>query len=116
MLNAALRYDWIETSDGAIWDRSPGSGIAPYDNTYPSQREESLSPKFGIAFHPDDKTTLRASGGKGFRSPSIFELYKVHVRGEEHTTGRPIPISNPRRSGLTTWGRSDSSCPTSGAR
>ena len=34
----------------------------------------------GIAWHPDDKTTLRASGGKGFREPSLFELYKVHVR------------------------------------
>ncbi|MDZ7581637.1 MAG: TonB-dependent receptor [Deltaproteobacteria bacterium] len=24
---------------------------------------------------------MRASGGKGFRAPSLFELYKVHVRG-----------------------------------
>jgi outer membrane cobalamin receptor len=27
------------------------------------------------------ETTVRASDGKGFRAPSLFELYKVHVRG-----------------------------------
>ena len=30
---------------------------------------------------PNTRTTLRASAGKGFRAPSLFELYKVHIRG-----------------------------------
>ncbi|MFO7713670.1 TonB-dependent receptor plug domain-containing protein [Desulfosarcina sp.] len=78
---AGARYDWIETSDSANWDTVASAGKPAYSNTYDSNTEGSFSPKLGIAWHPDDKTTLRASGGKGFRAPSLFELYKVHVRG-----------------------------------
>ena len=81
IVNVGARYDWIETFDGANWDTQPDGGIKPYNNKYASQTEGSFSPKMGVAFHPDEVTTLRASGGKGFRAPSLFELYKVHVRG-----------------------------------
>jgi TonB-dependent heme/hemoglobin receptor len=81
ILNLGARYDWIETADGANWDTAASAGKPAYHNSYGSNTEGSFSPKLGIAWHPDDKTTLRASGGKGFRAPSLFELYKVHVRG-----------------------------------
>lgn len=81
ILNLGARYDWIETADGANWDTAASAGKPAYRNSYGSNTEGSFSPKLGIAWHPDDKTTLRASGGKGFRAPSLFELYKVHVRG-----------------------------------
>jgi len=81
ILNLGARYDWIRTSDGANWDTQASAGRPAYENDYDSTTEGSFSPKLGIAFHPDGKTTLRASGGKGFRAPSLFELYKVHVRG-----------------------------------
>ena len=81
IVNIGARYDWIETSDGANWDSQGSAGRPAYDNTFDSDTEGSFSPKLGVAWHPDDKTTFRASGGKGFRAPSLFELYKVHVRG-----------------------------------
>ncbi len=81
MLNLGARYDWIETSDGANFDTQASAGRPAYDNAFDTETEQSFSPKIGIAWHPDDKTTLRASGGKGFRAPSLFELYKVQVRG-----------------------------------
>lgn len=81
IVNIGARYDWIETSDGANWDSQGSAGRPAYDNTFESDTEGSFSPKLGIAWHLDDKTTLRASGGKGFRAPSLFELYKVHIRG-----------------------------------
>lgn len=81
IVNIGARYDWIKTWDGANWDSKGSAGKPPYHNRFASNTEESFSPKVGIAWHPDDKTTLRASGGKGFREPSLFELYKVHVRG-----------------------------------
>ncbi len=80
IVNLGVRYDWIETSDGANWDSQGSAGKPSYDKTFNSNTEGSFSPKLGVAWHPDDKTTLRASGGKGFRAPSLFELYKVHVR------------------------------------
>ncbi|MFP4393072.1 MAG: TonB-dependent receptor plug domain-containing protein [Desulfohalobiaceae bacterium] len=78
IVNLGARYDWIETYDGANWDDNPKK---PFDNKFDDQREESFSPKAGITYHADQKTTFRASGGKGFRAPSLFEMYKVHVRG-----------------------------------
>ncbi|GAB6161633.1 TonB-dependent receptor [Desulfothermus naphthae] len=75
------RYDWIRTWDGANWDTKGSAGKPPYHNDFDSETEENFSPKVGIAWHPDNKTTIRASAGKGFRAPSLFELYKVHVRG-----------------------------------
>jgi len=81
IVNLGTRYDWIRTSDGANWDSQGSAGKPAYDNTFDSNTEGSFSPKLGVAWHPDDKTTLRVSGGKGFRAPSLFELYKVHVRG-----------------------------------
>ncbi|RLB92270.1 MAG: hypothetical protein DRH50_09995, partial [Deltaproteobacteria bacterium] len=81
IVNLGVRYDWIETSDGANRDSQASAGKPAYNNKYDSETEGSISPKLGIAWHPTDKTTIRASGGKGFRAPSLFELYKVHVRG-----------------------------------
>ncbi len=81
IVNIGARYDWIRTWDGANWDSKSSAGKPPYHNRFGSNTEESFSPKIGITWHPDDKTTVRAFGGKGFREPSLFELYKVHVRG-----------------------------------
>jgi iron complex outermembrane receptor protein len=91
IVNLGGRFDVIETSDGANWDTKASAGKPAYDNRYDTDREESFSPKIGIAFHPDNRTTLRASGGKGFRAPSLFELYKVHVRsgGKFYRTANP---------------------------
>lgn len=81
ILNLGARYDWIETRNGANWDTQGSGGKSAYENEFDTSHEGSFSPKIGLAWHPDDKTTLRASGGKGFRAPNPFELYKVHVRG-----------------------------------
>jgi outer membrane receptor for ferrienterochelin and colicins len=34
-----------------------------------------LSPKFGVVYTPDKGTSIRASAGRGFRAPSIGEIY-----------------------------------------
>ena len=77
IVNIGARYDWIKTYNGANHDTG---GPDPYDNEYDTERSRSFSPKAGITYFLDHKTTLRASGGKGFRAPSLFEYYKVHVR------------------------------------
>lgn len=81
MVNLGARYDWIETSDGENWDTAASAGRPAYANEFGRERDGSFSPKLGLTWHPDNKTTVRASTGKGFRAPSLFELYKVHVRG-----------------------------------
>ncbi len=80
-LHAGARYDVIGNTDGANWDNQSSAGESAYDNHYEDQTWKSFSPKIGVVWCPDDhRTTFRASGGKGFRAPSLFELYKVHVR------------------------------------
>ncbi len=79
--NLGLRYDYIQTANARNWDTEASAGKPSYYNVYGRTKRESFSPKFGVSWHPDSKSTLRASVGKGFRSPSLFELYKVHVRG-----------------------------------
>jgi len=82
----------------ANWDDDPDAGV-PYRNKYGSEKERSFSPKIGITYHPDDKTTLRASAGKGFRAPSLFELFKVHVR----SGGRSYRHANPKLEPEEIW-------------
>lgn len=81
ILSLGGRYDWVENSEGRNWDTKPEGGISPYDNDFDTKTWNNFSPKAGIVFHPDSVTALRASVGTGFRAPSLFELYKVHVRG-----------------------------------
>lgn len=78
--NLGLRYDYIQTSDASNWDTQASAGKPAYDNDYDMTENYSFSPKFGVTWHPDSKSTIRASAAKGFRMPSLFELYKVHVR------------------------------------
>ncbi len=42
-----------------------------HSNVYGS----ALAPQFGVAWRTDDATTLRATASRGFRSPTIRELY-----------------------------------------
>ncbi len=79
-VNLGVRYDYIQTANASNWDTQASAGKPAYDSIYNPTEAGSFSPKFGITWHPGSKTTIRASAGKGFRMPSLFELYKVHVR------------------------------------
>ncbi|MGQ9635279.1 MAG: TonB-dependent receptor plug domain-containing protein [Bryobacteraceae bacterium] len=81
LLDLGGRYDRIETFDGSNWDTVASAGKPAYRNEFGQFTQSSFSPKMGASWHPDSVTTLRAAAGKGFRAPSLFELYKVHVRG-----------------------------------
>ncbi len=100
-VNLGLRYDHIQTSDGRNWDTQASAGKPAYDNQYNKETSESLSPKMGISWHPYPKTTLRTSVGKGFRAPSLFERYKVHVRQGGTYYRNANPALNPEQ--ITTW-------------
>jgi outer membrane receptor protein involved in Fe transport len=97
IVNAGARYDWIQTADGANYDTAASAGRPAYDNRYGTTTVDNIAPKLGIAYHPDNQTTLRASGGMGFRAPSLFELYKVHVRGGGTSYRQANPDLDPER-------------------
>ncbi len=88
--NAGVRYDNVRNYDGNGRDSNPRER-EPYDLSYRSNTWDNFSPKAGIVYHPDALTTLRTSIVSGYRTPSLFELYKVHERGG----GRLLRWANP---------------------
>jgi outer membrane receptor protein involved in Fe transport len=79
-LSVGARYDWIETAHGANWDSQAAAGRSAYHHAYDTESAGAFSPKLGLVWRADERTTWRMSAGQGFRAPSLFELYKVHVR------------------------------------
>jgi len=79
------RLDWWKTYDGYNSSGSIATGSA-----------FSASPKAAIVYKPFDKTSIRASGGKAFRPPSLYELYSNYV-------GSYTINANPTLKPETTW-------------
>jgi len=89
------RVDFWKTYDGYVNQ----VGTKGYPKKYESNTETSFSPKFALVYKPFEKTTLRASLGKAFRPPTIFELYLISfVPGR-----RIVRFSNPNLSPETVW-------------
>ena len=70
---AGVRQDWWETYDG--YANSVGS--AGYPKHYSSRSADSFSPKGAVVYKPFDGTVLRISGGKSFRGPTAYDLYRT---------------------------------------
>jgi iron complex outermembrane recepter protein len=68
-LQAALRYEHYQVSGGA------------------------LSPKLGLKYVPMKELLLRASVGKGFRAPSLSDLYRPVTQGSSATLVDPVCLA-----------------------
>ncbi len=67
-----LRFDYWETFDG---ESGPIGSVEKYDDN----DDYALSPKFSAVWNPLKETYLRASIGRAFRAPTIYELYRTWV-------------------------------------
>ncbi len=81
----------VVLSPAVRWDR--------FENQAQGQREnraEATSPKLGALWQASEAVTVFASWGKGFRAPSINELYLtgLHFRLPHPVLGPRSPISN----------------------
>jgi iron complex outermembrane recepter protein len=72
-LFAGFRQDWWETFDGYVNQ----VGSSGYPLTYSSRSANAFSPKGAIVYKPFEKTTLKLSGGKAFRAPTVYDLYRT---------------------------------------
>lgn len=68
---AGMRYDWHHRDQGQR--DAVGRCALPPGEARPTQQQ--LSPQLGVAVFPAAHTALRASVGRGFRAPSISEVY-----------------------------------------
>lgn len=82
VVNAGARFDMLKSWSGRAYDSKPTLGYPGFDNHFGSKSYEVFNPKLGVAWHAGERTTLRFSAGRGFRAPSMFELYNTHVRNK----------------------------------
>ncbi|MBU4320181.1 MAG: TonB-dependent receptor [Nitrospinae bacterium] len=68
-----FRQDWWETYDGYVNE----VGTSGYPKNYDSRTASSFSPKAALVYKPFEKTTLRTSAGRAFRSPTVYDLYRT---------------------------------------
>jgi iron complex outermembrane receptor protein len=81
------RQDWWEMKGGQTrsFTADGGSGTLRYDGTDTS----SFSPKLSLVFRPTQATTYRASIGKAFRPPTLFEFFGTAQVGGDAFAGNP---------------------------
>lgn len=72
-LYLGVRGDFWRTYDGYVNQ----VGTAGYPKEYGSKSSSSFSPKASLVWSPLEGTTLRASVGRAFRPPTIYDLYRT---------------------------------------
>ncbi|HZI14473.1 MAG TPA: TonB-dependent receptor, partial [Myxococcus sp.] len=73
-LSAALRLDvWRNARGEQRLERASGDVTT---TAFDVRSEQQLSPRLGVRFRPVDGLTLRASGYRAFRAPTLNELYR----------------------------------------
>jgi len=68
-----IRGDWWKAYDGEVNSYGTGGYSISYDKT----RDSTYSPKFALVYRPFEKTVLKASAGKAFRAPTLYDLYRT---------------------------------------
>lgn len=69
-----LRYDYYRTHGRVAQMTNPA-----FDVDYPSRSFDSVSPKAAVSWRVLPDLSLRASYGRGFRAPSLFDLYSRYA-------------------------------------
>lgn len=97
-----LRHDWWQTRDGRAYSFSTvadGNGdFNDLDLSFPKRSVDQLSPKAALVYKHSPATTWRASAGKSFRGPSVFELYRTWFSSTTGTEFRSNPDLVPETS------------------
>lgn len=69
-----LRYDYYRTHG-----RVAQTGAPAFDIRYGSRSFDSVSPKAALSWRVAPDVSLRASYGRGFRAPSLFDMYSRYA-------------------------------------
>lgn len=99
-LYAGFRQDWWETSDGYVLASNSSNVITTGPTSYALRSDNSFSPKGAIVYTPFERTIFKVSGGKAFRAPNNYELYRTTMMGSS-TTYANNPDLKPER--IVSW-------------
>ncbi|MDE2321868.1 MAG: TonB-dependent receptor [candidate division NC10 bacterium] len=72
----AGRFDSWQSFNAARVERNKQTGAITRDNQFDNRDEFAFSPKVALLYHATDQLSLRSSFYKGFRAPTINELFR----------------------------------------
>lgn len=75
-LNGSLRYDYV-TNRGQVEVIDLTSGATSGGEVYPRNSETTVNPSVGTRYRLNDSVSLRAAAYRGFRAPTLRELYRA---------------------------------------
>ncbi|WP_052572478.1 TonB-dependent receptor [Holophaga foetida] len=92
-----VRADWWKTRSGSATQYGTGA----FSESYGDRSDASLSPKVAFVYKLSTTTTLRASAGQAFRSPTLYQLYVSTTMGTSTTLYASNPDLKPEK--VTAW-------------
>jgi vitamin B12 transporter len=79
------RIDWWRIADGVLRENTIATGAFLTNLAYPDRDGTEATGRAGIAWSPVERVTLRASGYRGWRLPTLNELYRPFRVGADAT-------------------------------
>ncbi|MEG3164865.1 TonB-dependent receptor [Sphingomonas sp. PB2P19] len=93
------RIDWWSIDGGYLSERPLGVGAALTDLAYPDRDGSEATGRAGVAWQPVAGVTLRGAGYRGWRLPTLNELYRPFRVGSDATAGNAL-LSPERLTGI----------------
>jgi vitamin B12 transporter len=93
------RVDWWSIKDGYLSERPLAGGAALTDLRYADRDGSETTGRAGVAYKPVEAITLRAAGYRGWRLPTLNELYRPFRVGNDATTANAL-LSPERLTGI----------------
>ncbi|MGZ8283856.1 MAG: TonB-dependent receptor, partial [Allosphingosinicella sp.] len=84
-LNAGGRVDRWWISDGVLRERVLATGAPLTDTVFPERKGWEATGRLGLGWRPAETLTLRAAGYRGWRLPTLNELFRPFRVGADAT-------------------------------
>ena len=89
------RVDWWQIADGYLNEHVMATGASVTNLRYPNRDGTEATGRAGIAWRPVDALTLRGAAYRGWRLPTLNELYRPYRVGADATAANAT--LNPER-------------------
>ena len=93
------RVDWWRIADGYLSERPLGGGAAITSLRYADRDGSETTGRAGIAYSPVEAVTFRVAGYRGWRLPTLNELYRPFRVGNDTTAANAL-LSPERLTGV----------------
>ncbi|MCP8889421.1 TonB-dependent receptor [Sphingomonas faeni] len=93
------RVDWWSIDGGYLTERPLATGAALTDLRYADRDGSETTGRAGVAYQPIEALTLRAAGYRGWRLPTLNELYRPFRVGNDATAANAL-LSPERLTGV----------------